>query len=224
MTVFIKGFSCLLFWIYVTACSGWVKLIVRVQWCVQIPLNLLPAPLNETFLTWNLLLVYIHFQFCQMIHRWEQHCINRKGELLKQSIPHIKKEFRPLLCLPAMMWTRLSTMSPFTRIPCGNMPVCLYLHKALQLSLCPPAESGYLSCCVCCTHVWICLAAHMPAALSSCQQYLLWHTIDLPYFHGTQPLHCTNVSLDRFFAVTCTIIQDLCYWIVLSIKQQKFVK
>lgn len=135
MTVFIKGFSCLLFWIYVTACSRWVKLIVRVQWCVQIPLKLLPAPLNETCLTWNLLLVYIHFQFCQMIHRWEQPCINRKGELLKQSIPHIKKEFRPLLCLPATMWTRLSTMSPFTRIPCGNMPVCLHLHKALQLSL-----------------------------------------------------------------------------------------
>lgn len=51
------------------------------------------------------------------------------------------------------------------------MPVCLRLHNPSLVSVCPPAEPGHLSCCVCCTHVWICLAAHMPAALPPCQQY-----------------------------------------------------
>lgn len=88
--------------------------------------------------------------------------------MLKQPSPHTKKELRPLLCLPAAPVTVLSS---YICLHCFWF-TCLRLHKPLLVSLGPPAEPGHLSCCVCCTHVWICLTAHMPAALPPCQQYL----------------------------------------------------
>lgn len=78
-TVFIKGFYYLLFWIYPRVVQTYCE---NVQWMCSntVPLNLLQAlftPPHETFLTWNLMLVYIHFQICQM--RWKEHFINPKG-------------------------------------------------------------------------------------------------------------------------------------------------
>lgn len=126
-------------------------------------------------------------------------------------------------CLPATTPVCLCTITSWTwHSACGNMATCLRLHKALQFSLCPPAEPGHLSCCVCCRHVWISPAARMPAALPSCPQHPLWYTIDLAYFHGEQ-------RMGDVFHYVYLYIWDLCVWtlvkkFVLSRKHQKWVK
>lgn len=127
----------------------------------------------------------------------------KTGLALFQRETHVQNKAKTRTLAPSIVRSRLS-LTPARRQSLyhddpehGNMAMCLCLHKALQFSLCPPAEPGHLSCCVCCRHVWISPAASMPAAMPSCPQHPLWYTIDLSYFHGAQ---CV---LGTFFITYC---------------------